>query len=252
MAVGKKKSAVIVIPTYNERENIEELLQSILDLKLEEELSIIVVDDDSPDGTADAVSSLAQREKNIHLLLRKGKRGRGTAGIAGFMAALCLDPDIIIEMDADFSHQPEDIPRLLEAASEYDVVIGSRFVPGGKDAERRSLRKIITFLVRHFLRLYLKIPVRDISSGFRCFRREVLERIDLKSLKSRGPSIVQEILFRAHHRGYRIREVPITFQDRKKGKTKLNLRILLESFIFNWKLKKQERHHDLGKEDSLS
>lgn len=251
MAVGKNKSAVIVIPTYNERENIEELLQSILDLNLEEELSIIVVDDDSPDGTADAVSSLAQRGKNIHLLLRRGKRGRGAAGIAGFMAALCLDPDIITEMDADFSHQPEDIPRLLEAASEYDVVIGSRFVPGGKDAERGRLRKIMTFLVRYFLRLYLKVPVRDISSGFRCFRREVLERINLNSLKSRGPSIVQEILFRAHHMGYRIKEIPITFQNRKKGKTKLNLRILLETLIFNWKLKKRERHHNLGSEDSL-
>ena len=235
------KKVVIVIPTYNERENIQELLLRILDLKTSEHLMLLVVDDDSPDGTADVTFSLAQREKDIHLLVRKGKRGRGTAGIEGFKKALTFNPDYIMEMDGDFSHRPEDIPRLLETIDEYDIVIGSRFIPGGKDAERNIARKLITFLVRYFLRFHLKIPVKDISSGFRCFRKEVLEKIDLGSLKSEGPSLVQEILYQAFLLGYKIKEVPIIFQDRKKGETKLTLSILFNTFLFNWKLKKRTR-----------
>jgi dolichol-phosphate mannosyltransferase len=144
-------------------------------------------------------------------------------------------------MDADLSHRPEEIPRLLEAIKDYDVVIGSRFVPGGQDAERNIMRKLITSLARRFLRLYLKIPVEDVSSGFRCFRREVLEKIDLESLESRGPSLVQEILYRVFLLGYRIKEVPITFCERKRGETKLTPSLLLETLLFNWKLKKGAR-----------
>jgi dolichol-phosphate mannosyltransferase len=235
------KKVVIVIPTYNERENIQELLLRILDLKTSEHLMLLVVDDDSPDGTADAVSSLAQRKKDIHLLLRKGKRGRGSAGIEGFKKALLLHPHYVLEMDADLSHRPEEIPRLLKAIDKCDVAIGSRFVPGGRDAERNIRRKFITFLVRYFLRFHLKIPVKDVSSGFRCFRKEVLEKIDLDSLKSEGPSLVQEILYKAFLLGYKIKEVPITFQDRKKGETKLTLSTLFKTFLFNWRLKKRAR-----------
>jgi len=234
----KEKKAVVVIPTYNERENVLPLLLKILSLKTEEELSILVVDDDSPDGTGAVVSALAQKEKNIHLLTRKGKRGRGTAGIDGFLETLKFKPDYVIEMDADFSHQPGDIPHLLKETDEYDVVIGSRFVEGGRDINRNIGRKLITFIVRNFIRFHLKIPVKDVSSGFRCFRREVLERIDLKSLKSVGPSIVQEILYKTFLLGFRIKEIPITFKGRKAGKTKLNLAVLLETLSFNWRLKK--------------
>lgn len=238
MSTEKKKKVTIVIPTYNERENIEEFLSQILRLRLLWDPSIIVVDDDSPDGTAEVVSCLAQKEKNIHLLLRKGKRGRGSAGIEGFKKALSLGPEYIMEMDADFSHCPDEIPRLLEAAPGADIVIGSRFVPGGKDAERSFGRKLLTFLVRFFLRAHLRVPVRDITSGFRCFKKEVLEGIDLGSLKSRGPSIVQEVLYKAFLLGYRIKEVPITFKNRKRGATKLTFSTLWETLIFNWNLKK--------------
>ncbi len=238
MSIEKRKKAVVVIPTYNERENILPLLSKILNLTIEEEISILVVDDDSPDGTGAAVSALAQKEKNIHLLTRKGKRGRGTAGIDGFIEALKFKPDYIIEMDADFSHQPEQIPYLLNEADECDVVIGSRFVKGGRDINRNIGRKLITFLVRNFIRFYLKIPVKDVSSGFRCFRGDVLEKIDLKSLKSVGPSIVQEILYKTYLSGFRIKEIPITFKKRKAGKTKLTLAVLLETLSFNWRLKK--------------
>lgn len=238
MPTEKRKKAVVVIPTYNERENILPLLLKILNLKTKEELSVLVVDDDSPDGTGNAVSSLAQEKKNIHLLTRKGKRGRGTAGIEGFRKALKLNPDYIMEMDADFSHQPEEIPRFLKEVYDYDIVIGSRFVKGGREINRNIGRKFITFLVRNFIRFYLKIPVKDVSSGFRCFRREVLEKIDLKSLKSVGPSIVQEILYKTSLLGFRVIEIPITFEERKAGKTKLTLSVLLETLRFNWRLKK--------------
>lgn len=238
MSVQKREKVVVVIPTYNERNNIIPLLLKILSLRIEEDLSIIVVDDDSPDGTGKVVSSLAQKEKNISLIDRRGKRGRGTAGIDGFQEALKIAPDYIVEMDADFSHQPEEIPHLLQEAYNYDLVIGSRFVEGGKDVNRNILRRFITFLVSHFIRFYLKVPVKDVSSGFRCFRRQVLEKIDLKSLKSEGPSIVQEILYKTFLLGFKIKEIPITFKDRKAGKTKLTLPVLLDTLIFNWKLKR--------------
>lgn len=238
MAIENRTKVAIIIPTYNEKENIQEFLELILSLDLGWNLALIIVDDDSPDGTGKIVTSLAQKDERLHPLIRKGKRGRGAAGIEGFKFALGLNPDYIMEIDADFSHRPEEILRLLEEAPHWDIVIGSRFIPGGKDIDRNLLRKLLTFLVRHFLRIYLKIPVKDISSGFRCFNREVLEAIDLGTLKSQGPSLVQEILFRAFRLGYRIKEVPITFENRKRGKTKLNLSILINTLIFNWKLKR--------------
>lgn len=238
MFAEKRKKAVVVIPTYNERENILPLLLRILNLKTKEELSILVVDDESPDGTGKVVSALAQEEKNIHILTRKGKRGRGTAGIAGFREALKLKPDYVLEMDADFSHQPEEIPHLLKEADDYDLVIGSRFIEGGREINRNRGRKFITFLVRSFIRSYLKIPAKDVSSGFRCFRAELLKEIDLKSLSSEGPSIVQEILYKTSLLGFKIKEIPITFHERRAGKTKLTLSVLLETLRFNWRLKK--------------
>jgi len=238
MAVSKTTRVTIVIPTYDEKENIQDLVEQILSLDLDWDPALVIVDDDSPDGTGEIVTSLAQENTSLHPLIRRGKRGRGSAGIEGFRQALELNPDFIIEMDADFSHRPEEIPRLLEEAPHWDLVIGSRFIPGGKDIDRNLLRKFITFIVRHFLSNYLKIPVKDITSGFRCFQRDVLERIELDSLKSQGPSLVQEVLFRAVHTGCRIKEVPITFSNRKKGKTKLSFPILLDTLIFNWKLRR--------------
>lgn len=238
MAREHRTRVAIVIPTYNEKENIEELLERILTLAIAWEPALVIIDDDSPDGTGNIVASLAQKDRRLHPLIRKGERGRGTAGIEGFKLALGLNPEYVIEMDADFSHRPEEIPRLLDQTPDWDIVIGSRFVPGGKDIDRNLLRKLITSLVRLFLRHYLKIPVKDISSGFRCFNRNVLETINLDSLTSQGPSIIQEVLYKAFHAGFKIKEVPITFENRKRGKTKLNLPILVDTLIFNWKQKK--------------
>jgi dolichol-phosphate mannosyltransferase len=216
-----KPKVVVTIPTYNERETIGGLVREILALRLEPDLCILVVDDNSPDGTAEEVAAIGRPDARVQLLLRREKRGRGLAGIAGFKKALDLGADFVIEMDGDGSHQPAFIPSLLEAAKDWDLVLGSRFVDGGKDADRPVHRRLVTFLVRRFIRRFFSVPVRDVTSGFRCFRRKTLEAVGLDSLASTGPSVVLEILYRAHRLGFSIGEVPIVFIDRKKGKTKL-------------------------------
>jgi dolichol-phosphate mannosyltransferase len=241
MVNAKRDRVVVMIPTYNERENIEELIREILDLKLESELAVLVADDNSPDGTAEVVEKLAQKDSRVHLLLRKKRRGRGAGGIDGFKAALSLGADYIIEMDGDFSHQPEHIPRLLEGMKSFDLVLGSRFVPEGRDQNRSILRRLITYFVRSFIRRLYRIPVRDVSSGFRCFKRKVLEAVDLDDLISVGQSVVLEILYKTHLLNFRIGEVPITFVDRQRGKTKLNFLALVETLVMALKFKK--RYH---------
>lgn len=245
MEKDKKKKAMIVLPTYNEKENIQELTHKILSLPLNFELWILVVDDNSPDGTGDIVQALAERERRIQLLVRKKRRGRGAAVIDGFKEALRLKADFVIEMDADFSHQPQFIPPLLKHCEKYDLVIGSRFIKGGKDQGRTILRKFITLLAINFVRSQLKLPVKDVNSGFRCFKRNVLEKIDLDDLISVGPSIVQEMLYKSFLMNFRIKEVPIIFIDRRKGKTKLNLLTLIETLIMVLKFKKRYSRDNL-------
>ncbi len=233
-----KKKVVVIIPTYNEKDNICPLLRQILPILNDFDLRIIVVDDNSPDGTAQLVQNLADQDSRIQILIRKGKRGRGTAGLLGFQKAIEWKPDFIVEMDGDFSHQPQYLPNLLSQAQENDVVIGSRFIAGGKDLDRSYLRKSITFLARNFVRHWLGIEVHDISSGYRCFRRQALEKLELAWLKSKGPSLVIEILYKAYFCGLKIKEVPITFIQRKKGKSKLNLFILIQTLLMVFKFKK--------------
>ena len=234
-----KRKAVVMIPTYNERENIEDLIEEILALDVEVDLSVVVADDNSPDGTGEIVRKMAETDNRIHALIRKKRRGRGAGGIDGFKEALKLRPDFVVEMDGDLSHQPKHIPSLLEACKDYDLVIGSRFVKGGKDEDRNLVRRIITFFVRGFIRRKFRIPVRDVSSGFRCFKRKVLEEIDLDDLISVNPSIVLEILYKAHLLDFTIKEVPIEFIDRTRGKTKLNFLILLDTLVMALLFKKR-------------
>jgi len=234
-----RKKIVVMIPTYNERENIRPLIESILRLDHNLDLTVIVVDDNSPDGTAEEVEALAATDSRVKLLLRTKRRGRGAAGAAGFQAALDLNPDLVIEMDGDGSHQARFIPDLIQAAQSSDIVLGSRFVPGGKDADRRLVRRLITWAVRVFIRWQFRFPVKDVSSGFRCFRAEALRKIDPEDLISTGPSIVLEVLARAHQLGFKISEIPISFIDRKKGQTKLNFLTLLETLVMALKFKQR-------------
>ena len=233
---------VIMIPTYNERENIGGLIQQIVALPLEYDLAILVVDDNSPDGTADAVAEIGRHDPRVHVLVRREDRGRGLAGREGFRRSLDLGADFIVEMDGDGSHQPDHIPSLLEGVRTVDLVIGSRFVAGGEDADRSLSRRLITSLVRRFIRRLFRVPVHDVSSGFRCFRREVLDWIDPDSLISSGPSIVLEVLYKVYRLGFSISEVPIVFIDRKKGRTKLTGRTLLKTLFMAMKIRRMYKH----------
>jgi dolichol-phosphate mannosyltransferase len=219
-----------MIPTYNEAANIAALVREILALPLPR-LSVLVVDDNSPDGTADIVRALAESDSRVELLLRTKRRGRGAAGIDGFKAAMDRGADLVVEMDGDFSHQPRYIPALVAAAEVAGAAIGSRFVRGGADADRSVVRRAVTWSVRKFIRRRFRTPVRDVSSGFRCFTRGSLIAVDLDDLISTGPSVVLEILYKLTLRGATFREIPIEFVDRRAGRTKLSVLTLVETLV---------------------
>lgn len=221
---------VVIVPTYEEAENVVPLLDALRRLPVPG-LEVVVVDDASPDGTAEAVRKYAAAHGFGEVLERRGPRGRGHAGREGFLLALARGADRIVEMDADGSHDPGAIPRLLAAAETHDVVLGSRFVPGGSDAHRARWRRLLTRAANAYIRLVLGIAVRDANSGFRCFRREALLAIDPARLRSPGPAIVQEVLFRAHRRGLRVTEVPVRFADRARGDSKLGWLQLWQGYV---------------------
>ncbi len=230
---------VVVIPTYNERESIESLIREVLSLSLE--LNILVVDDNSPDGTGAIVSTLAEESPKVKLLTRKKRKGRGSAGVDGFKKGLEMGADLIIEMDADFSHHPRHIPDLVANANNYKVVLGSRFVAGGADRDRGMLRQMVTRLAGLYVRKSLGIRIRDVSSGYRCFRKEVFEKVDLDDMISAGPAIVLEILYKVCLNGFSVKEVPIIFEDRRQGQTKLDTITLLETLVMVLRLRKMHR-----------
>lgn len=232
----------VMIPTYNEKENIKNLIDKILGLNIKD-LHIVVSDDNSPDGTWKIVQEISRKNKNVHLLLRKKGKGRGFAGRDGFIYCLKHNADAIIEMDADMSHDPKYIPAMLKELKNADVVLGSRRVEGAKEVGRNFIRRMTTYLANLYTRIMLGIKVKDCNSGFRCFKRKVLEKINLEKLESKGPSIVQEVLFKAHLKGFKIKEIPITFVNRTKGYSKLGITQLLAGYFMVLKLKIQ---HILG------
>ena len=219
-----------MIPTYNERENIGRLIDEILNLPVY--VKIVVVDDNSPDGTAELVMQHSEFEKRVFLLLRKTDKGRGKAGIAGFQYALKAGADYIIEMDADFSHHPKYIPEMVKEMEHADIVIGSRGVQGGYETGRSLSRQWITKFANFYIRLFMGIyHVQDCTAGFRCFKREVLEKIRLEKMESVGPSIVEEVLYACCFLGYTIKEIPICFEDRTEGESTKNLGEYLDTAI---------------------
>lgn len=213
----------IVIPTYNERKNIERLIAEIFRIfdKGGIDGSVIVVDDNSPDGTADSVEGL-RGEFPVTLIRRREKKGIGSAYITGFRKALGQGADIIMEMDADFSHDPEEIPNFVKEIENSDVVIGSRYIGGGRIENWSFVRRIISKGANLVARILLGLDVEDVTAGYRAYRRETLEGIDLNSIKSNGYAFQAEMLFRAREGGFRIKETPITFRDRAHGKSKLS------------------------------
>ena len=225
--------AIVFIPTYNEKGNIEELISGILGLDVRPlglELEVLVVDDDSSDGTAQALDALARADRRVSVIHRLGRRGRGLAGREGFIRALERGADYVVEMDADLSHNPEDIPRLLSACGDADVVIGSRFVKGGSSEGRSWCRDSFSVLCGFFCRTVLGLRIEDPTSGFRCFKRHALEGIGASSLRSQGPAIIEEANYRIQKNGFMVKEIPIIFSERRHGTSKLNLRKLAGVF----------------------
>lgn len=234
---GSRPLVFVMIPTYNEKENIVRLIAEIEALAIPR-LQLVVVDDASPDGTGQELDRLARSCPHLHVVHRREERGRGTAGIAGFKYALNKKADMIIEMDADFSHHPRHIPEFIRAARDCDIVVGSRFVPGGKDLERGFIRHTITRLANFYIRRVLRITdVHDCTSGYRLFRRRVLETVKMDNTVSLGPSIVQELLYKAVLLGFEVREIPIVFVDRREGKSTFSWRIMVQSFLMTAILK---------------
>ncbi|HEU4325594.1 MAG TPA: polyprenol monophosphomannose synthase [Roseiflexaceae bacterium] len=225
----------VVIPTYNERENIAALLPRVLE---QPRFRVLVVDDGSPDGTGEIVRSIAAEEPRVGLLSRAGKQGLGTAYVAGFRRALAEGAQYIFEMDADFSHDPVYLPQLLQAAeTRVDLALGSRYVRGGGTADWGLVRRFISRGGNIYAGLILGLPVADATGGFRCYRRRVLETIDLSAVRSNGYAFQIELVYRTIQAGFRVGEVPIIFPDRRVGKSKMSRRIVLEALVNVWRMR---------------
>jgi dolichol-phosphate mannosyltransferase len=223
---------VVCLPTYNERENLEAMVSS-LDEILPEDGRILVIDDNSPDGTGEIADRLASERENVEVLHRPRKEGLGPAYLAGFRRSLELGADLVLEMDCDFSHDPEDVPRLVAAAEEADLVLGSRYVPGGGTKNWGLLRRIVSRGGSLYAQALLGLKVRDLTGGFKCYRRAVLETIDLGAIDSKGYAFQIETTYRAIRAGFNVVEVPIVFADRQVGGSKMSKSIVLEAI---WKV----------------
>ncbi len=223
---------IIVVPTYNEKENIPILLSQIFNLKIEN-LNVLVVDDNSPDGTGELVEELKGEYPCLDILHRTEKSGLGRAYIAGFKEALNRQAVYIFEMDADLSHDPKYIPVFLEKIKNCDLVLGSRYIKGGGVSNWNLARRLVSRFGNIYAQLILNISYRDLTGGFKCYHRKVLENIGLDSLSSVGYNFQIETTYKAHKKGYKIEEIPIIFSERFEGKSKFNLKIILESF---WKV----------------
>ncbi len=226
---------LVIVPTYNERENIDPLIERLL--ALPHGLEVLVVDDGSPDGTADCVKAWQARDARVHLLQRAGKMGLGSAYREGFRYALSHGAEYIFEMDADFSHDPVAIGEFLEAAKDADVVLGSRYLHGVTVVNWPLSRLILSYSANLYSRIITGMPLADATGGFKCFRRRALEGIRLDRVKTEGYGFQIEITFRCWKRGFRIKEIPIMFVDRRAGSSKMNRRIIFEAAWLVWKLR---------------
>ncbi|MDH3214721.1 MAG: polyprenol monophosphomannose synthase [Candidatus Krumholzibacteria bacterium] len=227
---------LIIIPTYNERENIDTLINRILDLKLD--LGVLVVDDNSPDGTAGVVEKLGKARDQVHLLKRPSKMGLGSAYIAGFKWALKNKAvQYVFEMDADFSHDPSALPEFLSAIKDADLVLGSRYLDGITVMNWPLSRLFLSVGANIYTRVITGMPLKDATGGFKCFRRVVLESLPLDDIKSDGYSFQIEVNHHAWKKKFRIKEIPITFVDRTSGTSKMSRRIIWEAAFLVWKLR---------------
>jgi len=234
MADSEKK-ALIIFPTYNEKENIEQITGAVL--AQDERVHVLIVDDNSPDGTGQIADRMAADNPRINALHREKKSGLGTAYIHGFKWAIAHNFDYIFEMDADFSHSPDYLPDFLEAIDGYDVVLGSRYISGVNVVNWPMSRLLLSYYANVYSRIVTGLPVRDATGGFKCFRREVLEALNLDAVKSNGYTFQIEMSMRAWVRGFRIKEIPIVFTDRQQGASKMSKKIVREAIWMVWWLR---------------
>ena len=230
-----ENKTLIIVPTFNELDNITKLIPDLLSRSANPD--ILIVDDNSPDGTAEFIQQLALSNDRIHLIKREKKMGLGTAYIAGFKFALKNNYDFIFEMDADYSHDPKEIPNFLNAIQENDLVLGSRYSNGVNVVNWPMRRLLLSYFANIYTRIVTGLPVKDATGGFKCFRRKVLETINLDRVKSNGYAFQIEMTYKAFKKGFRIKEIPIIFIDRMKGKSKMSKRIVREAIFMVWKLR---------------
>ena len=228
-------SAWLVLPTYNEAENLERIVRASLPelARASADPHILVVDDGSPDGTGDIADRLAAELEQVEVLHRTAKEGLGRAYLAGFERAIASGAELVLEMDADFSHDPRDLPRLIQAAADADLVLGSRYVRGGGVTDWGLFRRMLSRGGSWYARVVLGVPVRDLTGGFKCFRRRTLEGIDYRNTHADGYGFQIEITYRAIQAGFRVKEIPIVFRDRTEGTSKMSPRIAIEAV---WKV----------------
>jgi dolichol-phosphate mannosyltransferase len=228
--------ALVIVPTYNERFNIARLIPAVL--AQDPSLEVLVVDDGSPDGTGQIVDGIAANNARVHVIHRPGKLGLGTAYIAGFRWALERKYDLVFEMDADFSHNPERLPEFLAAIRESDVVLGSRYQNGHVNVVNWPMSRLfLSYAANIYARFVTGLPIFDTTGGFKCFRRNVLESIDLNSVKSNGYAFQIEMSYRAWKRGFQLFEIPIIFVDRTEGVSKMSKKIVREAIWMVWRLR---------------
>jgi len=231
---GAEVRPLVIIPTYNERDNLPVVVEALLRVP---DVRILVVDDGSPDGTGEVADELSSRARaRVSVLHRRGPRGFGLSLIDGMRWALATDATVICHMDADLSHDPTDVPRLAAGTSEADLVIGSRYVPGGRIDNWPRRRVLLSAFANRYVRAILGLPVMDCTSGFRCWRRDALERLPLERIRSNGYAFQVEMTWEALAASCRITEVPITFVERQQGASKLSSGIIVESAILPWRL----------------
>jgi dolichol-phosphate mannosyltransferase len=226
--------AIVVVPTYNERENLPLLVDGLMQ---HQDVRVLVVDDQSPDGTGQVAETLAQRfPGRIEVLHRTSRRGFGRSCLDGMQRAVQTPVDLVCQMDADLSHDPADLPRLIRASANADLVIGSRYVPEGRVVNWPIRRRLLSRFANGYIRLVTRVNARDCTSGYRCWRRDVLASLPVDHILSDGYSFLVEMLAGTEERGYRVTEVPITFVERRQGESKLSAAVLLESIITPWRL----------------
>ena len=232
---GTGMKTLVVMPTYNEADNISQIIREVL--SQDEKIDVLVVDDNSPDGTGEVVEKIAAENPRVHVFHRHEKLGLGSAYVAGFKYALKEGYDYIFEMDSDFSHDPRELPNLLEKMKDFDLVIGSRYINGVSVINWPMSRLILSYFANLYARLIVGARIKDLTGGFKCFRRCVLEAIDLDRIRSDGYAFQIEVNYKAYSKGFKITEIPIIFVERRAGSSKMSKKIIWEAFWLVWRLR---------------